>query len=91
MVGPRWLALWGTALARALITYATLRVILIKIGTVIVSSATSMRVHLDSHHPRRQVFLHACGVLSPPRWASRALKGLPRYVGEKGPCRGSSR
>ena len=40
---------------------------LVKIGAVIVRSASSVRVHLSSHHPCREVFLHACGVLSPPR------------------------
>ena len=65
MVGLRRLALAGTALARA--TCATLRLKLVKIGAVIVRSASSVRVHLSSHHPCREVFLHACGVLSPPR------------------------
>ena len=65
MVGLRRLALAGTAFARA--TCATLRLKLVKIGAVIVRSASSVRVHLSSHHPCREVFLHACGVLSPPR------------------------
>ena len=65
MVGLRRLALSGTVLARA--TCATLRLKLVKIGAVIVRSATSVRAHLSSHHPCREVFLHACGVLSPPR------------------------
>tara|TARA_R110002094_G_C4900805_1_gene210278 strand:- start:159 stop:1418 length:1260 start_codon:yes stop_codon:yes gene_type:complete len=64
IVGLRRLALSGTALARA--TCATLRLKLVKIGAVIVRSATSVRIHLSSHHPCRDIFLHACGVLSPP-------------------------
>jgi hypothetical protein len=62
MVGLRLLALLGTTLARAIC--ATLRLKLVKIGAVIVRSATSVRVHLSSHHPCRVVFLHACGVLT---------------------------
>lgn len=64
-VGLRRLAWAGAALARA--TCATLRLKLIKIGTVIVRSASRVRVHLSSPHPCREIFLHACGVLSPPR------------------------
>lgn len=65
MVGLRRLALRGTALAQA--TCATLRLKLVKIGAVIVRSATSVRVHLSSHHPCRAIFVHAIGALSPPR------------------------
>ena len=69
MVGLR-AALAGTALARA--TCATLRLKLIKIGAVIVRSATRVKVHLSSHHPRREIFIHAIGALAPPKPTSRA-------------------
>ena len=65
MVGLRRLALGGTALARA--TCATLRLKLVKIGAVIVRAATTVRVHLSSHHPCKEIFVHALGALSPPR------------------------
>jgi len=65
MQGLRRMALAGTALARA--TCATLRLKLIKIGAVIVRSATRVRLHLSSHHPCRDIFVHAHGALAPPR------------------------
>jgi len=65
MQALRRLALSGTSLARA--TCATVRLKLVKIGAVIVRSATSVRVHLSSHHPCRDIFIHALGALAPPR------------------------
>lgn len=52
MVGLRKLALGGTALART--TCATLRLKLVKIGALIVRAATTVRVHLCSHHPAKR-------------------------------------
>lgn len=69
MVGLRE-ALEGTALARA--TCATLRLKLIKIGAVIVRSASRVKVHLSSHHPCREIFIHATGALAPPKPTSCA-------------------
>ncbi len=63
--GLRRLALAGTALARA--TCATLRVKRVKIGAVIMHSATRVRLHLSSHHPCRDIFVHAHGALAPPQ------------------------
>lgn len=65
MQGLRRIALAGTVLARA--TCATLRLKLVKIGAVIVRSATRVRLHLSSHHPCRDIFVHAHGALAPPR------------------------
>jgi len=63
--GLRRLALPGTALAKA--TCATLRLKLIKIGAVIVRTATTVHLHLASHHPCRHIFVSALGALAPPR------------------------
>lgn len=40
---------------------------LVKIGAVIVRSATGVRVHLSSHQPCRESLVRAMGALSPPR------------------------
>lgn len=63
MEALRRLALQGTELAQA--TCATLRAKLIKIGAVVVSKLTIVRLHLSSHHPLQELFRHACAVLVP--------------------------
>ena len=60
----RRFALKGTALARA--TVATIRLKLIKIGAVIVSKKSVIRIHLSSHHPLKDLFTQAANSLSPP-------------------------
>lgn len=59
----RRLALRGTELAEA--TCATIRSKLIKIGAVVVSKLTVVRIHLSSHHPLQNLFEHAVRCLSP--------------------------
>lgn len=59
----RRLALKGTQLEQA--TCATIRTKLIKIGAVIVSKLTVVRIHLSSHHPMQDIFRHALRCLSP--------------------------
>jgi hypothetical protein len=60
----RRLALAGTALAQA--TCASVRTKLIKIGAVIVTKLTVIRLHLSSHHPLQALFCHAHAALAPP-------------------------
>lgn len=57
-------ALRGTELAQA--TCATIRTKLIKIGAVVISKLTILRVHLSSHHPYEALFRRATTALSPP-------------------------
>lgn len=59
----RRLGLKGTELAEA--TCATIRSKLIKIGAVVVSKLTVVRIHLSSHHPLQDLFEHAVRCLSP--------------------------
>jgi len=59
----RRLALQGTPLAQA--TCATIRSKLIKIGAVVVSKLTIIRLHLSSHHPFQELFRHARAALMP--------------------------
>ncbi len=63
MEAIRRLALKGTQLEQA--TCATIRTKLIKIGAVIVSKLTVVRIHLSSHHPMQDIFRHAVRCLSP--------------------------
>jgi len=60
----RRLALAGTALAQA--TCASVRTKLIKIGAVIVTKLTVIRLHLSSHHPLQALFRRAHAALAPP-------------------------
>ena len=60
----RRLALAGTALAQA--TCQTIRLKLIKIGTVIERKLTLVRLHFSSSHPLQDVFAHAVRCLAPP-------------------------
>lgn len=64
MEGLRRLALHGTALAQA--TCATIRTKLIKIGAVVVSKLTVIRLHLSTHHPMQHLFRHARAALALP-------------------------
>jgi hypothetical protein len=63
MEGLRRLALQGAALAQA--TCASIRSKLIKIGAVVVSKLSVIRLHLSSHHPLQDLFRHAHAVLVP--------------------------
>ena len=64
MEALRRLALAGTALAQA--TCATIRTKLIKIGAVVITKLTVIRLHLSSHHPLQELFCHARAALAPP-------------------------
>jgi hypothetical protein len=64
MEALRRLALGGTELAQA--TCATIRAKLIKIGAIVVSKLTVLRLHLSSHHPMQDLFRHARAALAPP-------------------------
>ena len=64
MEALRRLALHGTALAQA--TCATIRTKLIKIGAVVVTKLTVLRLHLSSHHPLQELFCLARAALAPP-------------------------
>lgn len=64
MEALRRLALHGTALAQA--TCATIRTKLIKLGAVVVTKLTVIRLHLSSHHPLQELFCHARAALAPP-------------------------
>lgn len=59
----RAIGLKATALQRA--TAATIRVRLLKIGAAIVRNTRRVRLLLASHHPLRDVFLHAAHALAP--------------------------
>ena len=59
----REIGLQGTELQRA--TAATIRVRLLKIGAAIVRNTRRVRILLASHHPLRDVFLHAAHALAP--------------------------
>jgi hypothetical protein len=60
----RRLALAGTELAQA--TCQTIRLKLIKIGTVIERKLTIVRLHFSSAHPLQALFAHAVRCLAPP-------------------------
>jgi hypothetical protein len=60
----RRLALVGTELAEA--TCQTIRLKLIKIGTVIERKLTLVRLHFSSSHPLKELFAHAVRCLAPP-------------------------
>jgi hypothetical protein len=60
----RRLALAGTELAEA--TCQTIRLKLIKIGTVIERKRTLVRLHFSSSHPWQKLFAHAARRLAPP-------------------------
>ena len=60
----RRLALAGTELAEA--TCQTIRLKLIKIGTVIERKRTLVRLHFSSSHPWQKLFAHAARCLAPP-------------------------
>jgi len=60
----RRLALAGTVLAQA--TCQTLRLKLIKIGTVVERKLSLVRLHFSSAHPLQTVFAHAVRCLAPP-------------------------
>jgi hypothetical protein len=60
----RRLALAGTDLAQA--TCQTIRLKLIKIGTVIERKLTIIRLHFSSAHPLKAVLAHAVHCLAPP-------------------------
>jgi hypothetical protein len=60
----RRLALAGTELAEA--TCQTIRLKLIKIGTVIERKLTLVRLHFSSSHPLKELFAHAVRCLAPP-------------------------
>jgi Transposase DDE domain group 1 len=64
MESLRRLALAGTELAEA--TCETIRLKLIKIGTIVVRKLTTVRLHFSSHHPLQQLFRHVAQCLSPP-------------------------
>lgn len=59
----RAVALTGTILAQA--TCATIRTKLIKIGAVIVSKLTVVRIHLSSHYPLRDLYAQVLSRLVP--------------------------
>jgi hypothetical protein len=60
----RRLALASTELAQA--TCATIRTKLIKIGAVVVTKLTVIRLHLSSHHPLQELFCQVRTALAPP-------------------------
>ena len=60
----RRLALAGTALAQA--TCQTIRLKLLKIGTVIERKLSVVRLHFSSAHPLQALFCQAVAVLGPP-------------------------
>ena len=60
----RRVALAGTELAQA--TCQTIRLKLIKIGTVIERKLTLVRLHFSSSHPLQALFAHAVRCLAPP-------------------------
>jgi hypothetical protein len=64
MEAVRRLALAGTELAQA--TCQTIRLKLIKIGTVIERKVTLIRLHFSSAHPLQALFAHAVRCLAPP-------------------------
>jgi len=64
MEAVRRLALVGTELAQA--TCQTIRLKLIKIGTVIEQKITLVRLHFSSAHPLQALFAHAVRCLAPP-------------------------
>ena len=64
MEAVRRLALAGTELAEA--TCQTIRLKLIKIGTVIERKLTLVRLHFSSAHPLQALFAHAVRCLAPP-------------------------
>lgn len=64
MEAVRRLALAGTELAEA--TCRTIRLKLIKIGTVIERKLTLVRLHFSSAHPLQTLFAHAVRCLAPP-------------------------
>ena len=64
MEALRRLALAGTVLAQA--TCATIRTKLIKIGAVVVTKLTVIRLHLSSHHPLQELFCQVRAALAPP-------------------------
>lgn len=64
MEALRRLALAGTALAQA--TCATIRTKLIKIGAVVITKLTVIRLHLSSHHPLQELFCQVRAALAPP-------------------------
>jgi hypothetical protein len=64
MEAVRRLALAGTELAQA--TCQTIRLKLIKIGTVIERKLTLVRLHLSSSHPLQALFAHAVRCIAPP-------------------------
>jgi hypothetical protein len=64
MEALRRLALAGTELAEA--TCQTIRLKLIKIGTVIERKLTLVRLHFSSAHPLQTLFAHAVRCLAPP-------------------------
>ncbi len=64
MEAVRRLALAGTELAEA--TCQTIRLKLIKIGTVIERKLTLVRLHFSSAHPLKALFAHAVRCLAPP-------------------------
>ncbi len=64
MEAVRRLALAGTELAQA--TCQTIRLKLIKIGTVIERKLTLVRLHFSSAHPLQALFAHAVRCLAPP-------------------------
>lgn len=64
MEALRRLALAGTALAQA--SCATIRTKLIKIGAVVITKLTVIRLHLSSHHPLQELFCQVRAALAPP-------------------------
>ena len=64
MEAVRRLALVGTELAQA--TCQTIRLKLIKIGTVIEQKVTLVWLHFSSAHPLQTLFAHAVRCLAPP-------------------------
>ena len=64
MEAVRRMALAGTELADA--TCQTIRLKLIKIGTVIERKLTLVRLHFSSAHPLQALFAHAVRCLAPP-------------------------
>lgn len=65
MEALRRVALAGTELAQA--TCQTIRLKLIKIGTVIEQKLTVVRLHFASAHPLQALFAHAVRCLAPPK------------------------
>jgi hypothetical protein len=63
MESIRRLALAGTELAEA--TVDTIRTKLVKIGAVVESKLSLIRLHLSSYHPLQELFRHAARALSP--------------------------